>query len=177
MIAVEVVVVRAIFRSLSMIGVMLALATCGRLPAALEQPNVETSPVPVQQTPSAQSYTQAQFLDDLRVAGATVEAPSMEVDYGFMVKGHRIEINDEPLIVFEFADLADAQANTAIVSPDGYTFSRRDASGQIVEVSEVEWDDPPHFYQRGNLIVVYSGTDATMLDLLAKHLGSQFAGS
>jgi hypothetical protein len=52
------------------------------------------------------------------------------------------------------------------VSPDGGS----------IGTSMVIWMDAPHFYKAGHIIVLYVGSDATMLDLLEGALGAQFAG-
>ena len=40
----------------------------------------------------------------------------------------------------------------------------------------ITWIDTPHFYKAGKIIVLYIGSDATVLDLLKGALGPQFAG-
>ena len=72
-------------------------------------------------------------------------------------------VNDQALQVFEFATAAIAAAETRHVG-DGATIS-------------AAWIAPPHFYHRGRLIVLYVGSDQSMLDLLTAVLGPQFAGS
>jgi hypothetical protein len=71
-------------------------------------------------------------------------------------------VNKEPLQVFEFANAATAAAETRRVG-DGATTS-------------AAWIAPPHFYHRGRLIVLYVGSDQSMLDVLTAVLGLPFAG-
>jgi hypothetical protein len=40
----------------------------------------------------------------------------------------------------------------------------------------VSWMDTPHFYKTGKIIVLYVGSDTTVLELLEGVLGPQFAG-
>jgi hypothetical protein len=40
----------------------------------------------------------------------------------------------------------------------------------------VDWVKPPHLYQAGRIIVIYIGTNASLLHLLVGILGKQFAG-
>jgi hypothetical protein len=40
----------------------------------------------------------------------------------------------------------------------------------------VSWIDTPHFYQSGNIIVLYVGNTAEVIEILLEALGPQFAG-
>lgn len=68
--------------------------------------------------------------------------------------------------VFEYADQAAAQADSALVAADGSS----------VGTSMPFWVDEPHFFQSGSLIVLYLGSDASTLAALEAVLGPQFAG-
>lgn len=48
--------------------------------------------------------------------------------------------------------------------------------GGSIGTSMVTWVDTPHFYKAGRIIVLYVGSDETVLGLLAKVMGAQFAG-
>lgn len=41
----------------------------------------------------------------------------------------------------------------------------------------VDWIAPPHFYKKGQLIVLYAGVNISVIHILEASLGSQFAGS
>jgi len=49
-----------------------------------------------------------------------------------------------------------------------------DGSGNATTV--VDWVAPPHFFLKGRVLVIYLGSDATIVSLLSGVLGSQFAG-
>ena len=48
--------------------------------------------------------------------------------------------------------------------------------GGSIGTSMVSWMDAPHFYKTGRIIALYVGSDQTILDLLEKVMGPQFAG-
>ena len=75
------------------------------------------------------------LIDNLRAAGATVE-PAGEVDQPFFaVSGNIITVNGDDVQVFEYADAAAAEAEAALVSPDGSS----------VGLSMIGWVATPHF--------------------------------
>lgn len=49
-------------------------------------------------------------------------------------------------------------------------------SKRQIGTSMVTWIDTPHFYEAGRIIVLYLGNDQTILGLLNKVIGAQFAG-
>ncbi len=106
------------------------------------------------------------LIDNLRAAGATVE-PAGEVSQPFFsVEGWIINVNGEEVQVFEYADAGSADAEAALVSPDGGS----------VGTTMMQWVATPHFYKAGKLIVLYVGDSDSVADALEAALGSQFAG-
>ncbi len=106
------------------------------------------------------------LIDNLRAAGATVE-PAGEISQPFFsVRGRVITVNGGDVQVFEYADAATADAEAALVSPDGSS----------VGTSMVSWVAPPHFYKEGKLIVLYVGDDTAVVSALEAVLSPQFAG-
>lgn len=104
------------------------------------------------------------LIKNLRAKGATVKPSSERVSQPFFsVRGRILIVNKEALQVFEFANAATAATETRQVG-EGATTS-------------AAWIAPPHFYHRGRLIVLYVGSDQSMLDLLTAVLGPPFAGS
>lgn len=117
------------------------------------------------------------LMDNLRESGATVD-PVDPVDIGgleqsaiFSVDSRIMSVNGSEISVLEYVDAAAADAGAASISPDGYTINN---DGRI---SMVEWGLPPHFYRAGVVIVLYTGEDQAVMDVLETVLGSQFAGS
>jgi len=77
-----------------------------------------------------------------------------------------IRVNDEDVQVFQYRDRSQADAKAATISPDGRTIGN----------AKVHWIEPPHFYKKGRLLVLYVGTTEGVLQVLAAALGPQFAG-
>ena len=84
----------------------------------------------------------------------------------FSVKGRVLLVNDEAVQVFEYGSAAAAEAEARRVN----------SSGTVIGTSSMSWMAPPHFYRKGNLIVLYVGANATVQRTLEAVLGAQFAG-
>ncbi len=106
------------------------------------------------------------LIDNLRQAGATVEPAGEVTQPFFTVTGNIITVNGGDVQVFEYADAAAAEAEAALVSPDGSS----------IGTSMPFWVGPPHFYKAGRLIVLYVGDSEAVTDVLESVLGQQFAG-
>jgi hypothetical protein len=131
-----------------------AMSACGKGAT----PTLPTEPLIVED--------QASFLAALRAEGATAEVvDSISQDF-FNVEGQIITVNGADVQVFEY-ESAEAMENAASqVAPDGGS----------IGTSMVTWIDTPHFYKAGRIIVLYIGSDQTILGLLENVLGPQFAG-
>jgi hypothetical protein len=141
-------------------------------PTSTSVPTVETSPADTDVlTPVAVSHggpveDYVSLIDNLRASGATVE-PVGEVEQAFFsVTGHVITVNGNDVQVFEYADAEAAEADAALVAPDGGS----------VGTTMVTWVATPHFYRTGKLIVLYVGDDSGVTAVLESALGPQFAG-
>jgi uncharacterized protein (DUF305 family) len=106
------------------------------------------------------------LVDALRAAGATVE-PAAPVEQSFFsVPGQVIQVNGEDVQVFAFADADAAQIEAEALPADGTSFP----------TLMVTWMATPHFYQQGQIIVLYIGDNEEVQTLLADVLGAQIAG-
>lgn len=106
------------------------------------------------------------LVDALRAAGATVEPVEQLEQPFFAVPAQVIEVDGEPVQVFEFESAEAAEEAAGQVS----------AEGSAIGTSMVTWVAPPHFFQRGQVIALYLGENEEILDLLTETLGPQFAG-
>jgi hypothetical protein len=108
----------------------------------------------------------ASLIDSLRAAGVNVE-PQGEVDQPFFsVKGRMIKVHSEDVQVFEYSTASAADAEAALVSPDGRGVGR----------TKLHWVGPPHFYKKEKVLVLYIGDNDQVLKALEAVLGPQFAG-
>lgn len=105
----------------------------------------------------------------LRAAGATVEPAGSVSQPFFDVTGLLLRVNTAAVQVYAYPDEAAAAAAAERILPDG------SGLGPPTPV-RIAWIAPPHFYRIGQLIVLYVGDDPTILDLLGRVLGPQFAG-
>ena len=122
----------------------------------------------------ASSYGFTDLREDLRAAGLTVEPTGMMVDHGFAIKGRRVLVDDEPIFVYEFGDVATAEAAAAGVSADAGSITVTRTEGDVTIEVHGDWVETPHLYKKGRLIVI-SGDNPGVLSILDAILGPQFA--
>ncbi len=139
------------------VGLVLVLAIVGLAGCVSEEP-------PVSHGGPVTDYVS--LIDNLRQAGATVEPAGELTQPFFSVNGRVIVVNGGDVQVFEYADAAAAEAEAALVSPDGSPI------GTFMPF----WVAPPHFYRAEKLIVLYVGDSEAVTDVLESVLGQQFAG-
>jgi hypothetical protein len=143
-------------RILSIVFLLLALAmsSCG----------TSATPIPPSEPHTVQD--QASLLSFLQAAGATVETGDSITQEFFTPEGQTLKVNGADLQVFEYESAEAMEKQASQVAPDGGS----------IGTSMVTWIDTPHFYKAGRIIVLYLGKDQSVLDLLNKALGPQFAG-
>ncbi|MCI0395951.1 MAG: hypothetical protein L0322_13575, partial [Chloroflexi bacterium] len=106
------------------------------------------------------------LLEALEKAGATVELTGEVNQPFFAVSGRNIQVNGLDVQVFEYPSEAEAEADAALISSDGFE----------IGTTIVEWIGTPHFYQRGKVIVLFVGDDADLLSLLDNVLCDEITG-
>lgn len=92
--------------------------------------------------------------------GATVQLGDQVSQPFFSPRAQILSINGADVQVFEFPDVAAREAAQATISPDGTS----------IGTSMVTWMDTPHFWGKGQLIVLYVGSDVAMIDLIGSIL-------
>ena len=92
------------------------------------------------------------------------------------VGGRTFTVNGEQIQVYEYASVSDTNKQASHISPDGTAFTTVSSSGMPVGATQVDWVKPPHLYKAGRLIVIYIGTNDSVIHLLVGVLGKQFAG-
>jgi hypothetical protein len=135
----------------------LLLSACGGAPTASAS-NASPEPRAVED--------QATLVAALQAAGATIETGDPISQPFFSVEGNIIKVNGADVQVFEYESSEAMELESSQIAPDGSSNA----------TTMITWIDTPHFYKAGRIIVLYVGNDATVLDLLEKILGSQFAG-
>lgn len=145
---------------------VLIVAGCSSQPTNQEIPSTGNNSL---STPTAGLLNLQQFNELFQAiqtyGGAVVEAGSISQPF-FNVDGKILQVNDQQIQVFEFANAADAKASASQISDGGTTIGN----------TKVTWVSQPHFWLSGKMIVLYIGNDPytiTMLDrLMGKQIGS-----
>ena len=113
--------------------------------------------------PGAGVTETSQLILALRDLGATAEVVDIvPAGSGILsAPATRVTVNGEDVLVYEFATVAEADAEAGRV-PDVLAVTR--------------WTSAPHFFRGNRIIVLYVGTDEAVIGLLQRLLGPQFAG-
>ncbi|MCA9473651.1 MAG: hypothetical protein MRJ96_08705 [Nitrospirales bacterium] len=106
------------------------------------------------------------LVDNLRAQGLTVSPTGSISQPFFAVPGQILRVNGQDIQVFEYASSSAAQTQAHSISPDG----------KAIDDTIVGWVGPTHFYQNGKILVLYIGSDQTVLKTLGTLLGPQIAG-
>lgn len=127
-----------------------------------------TPPPPRMTPPPAQSgvLNYAGFLTELRKIATVTVIGSSQSQSAIGGTGYAITVNGERVQIFEFSTEAQATARSRQVSADGTK----------IGTQEIPWKVDPHFFRKGRLIVVYGGSNASVMNALERVLGKQFAG-
>lgn len=130
--------------------------------------NMLTSTVPQPPaTGTGADQTLANFLDQLRSKGASVQSDGKIQQDIFSLNPTLVMVNGEDVWVFEFPSQTDAKEQVDHLSPNGTMVGNRNI--HLLRA-------PPHFYQHGRLVVFYEGSNQAIMDLLEFFLGPQVAG-
>jgi hypothetical protein len=102
----------------------------------------------------------------IRKSGMSVRRGGRVSQPFFSVRGRTLNLGGESVQVFEYAKAAAAGRDAKRVEP----------SGSGVGTSMPMWVGTPHFYKGGRLIVLYIGSDQSVIKALEDAFGAQFAG-
>ncbi|MCS4538575.1 MAG: hypothetical protein HYY67_06950 [Thaumarchaeota archaeon] len=106
------------------------------------------------------------LIDALRAKGLVVEPAGKLIQPFFTVEAQIITVDGKQVQVFEYSNEASMNTEVSKVSPDGGTIGN----------SKVTWIEPPHFYKTGRIIVLYVGSNSTIIGALNDVIDPQFAG-
>lgn len=165
----------------TLVCLSLLLAACGRtlaLPTDQDADGIRVSvthdiEVDAKEVPV---YSLADLIDDLRALGFTVVATERPVDHGFAIEGTRVLVEDTPVFVYEFEEVAVAQTAATGVSTDAYSMTVTRTEGVMTHVHHSDWLETPHIYLKGRVIVL-TGDDPLVVDALDTVLGPPLASS
>jgi hypothetical protein len=86
------------------------------------------------------------------------------------VPGHLLLVNGQRVESYDYATTAAVHADAGHIAKDACLVLT--PHGQVM----MDWPGPPHVFSKGNVIVLYAGTDTTILRALKSALGPQIAG-
>ena len=107
----------------------------------------------------------ASLVDALNANGASVHLMDPLVGTALGDKEYGLTVSGENLQVYDYIDASAAGAAAATVSKDGTQ----------VGGAAMGWGGDPHLYLAGHIIVVYIGSDQSVMDTLSAVIGPQFA--
>ncbi len=110
--------------------------------------------------------TRATFIEDLKKAGHAVEAKGPVVQPFLSVPGQFVSIDGSDVQTFEYDSEKSAKAAVAKIAPDGSTIGE----------TRIGWVEPPHFFRKGKLLVLYVGKNPQVTRALEPVVGHQIAG-
>lgn len=113
---------------------------------------------------------EADFIETLNARGVAVTAHETVSQSFLSVAGRVYAVNGARIQVYSYLDASAAYADRLGFSPDG-AFYTDDHQTRVIN-----WIDSPYLYQSGRLLVIYVGSDAATLTLLADVFGVPFAG-
>jgi len=108
----------------------------------------------------------ASLIAALEAVGTMVETGDKVSQDFFRPEGSILKVHGADVQVFEYESAEAMENDASQVAPDGGS----------VGTSMMMWMDTPHFYKSGRVIVLYVGSDETVLSLLERVFGPQFAG-
>jgi hypothetical protein len=106
------------------------------------------------------------LIKSLRGLGAGAAAAGEVEQPFFSITGRMIKVHGADVQIFQYANAAAAAAEAAPISRDGLSVGTR----------KIFWVEPPHFFKKEKLLVLYVGTNAKVMKTLEAVLGPQFAG-
>lgn len=108
----------------------------------------------------------AAFVAELEKTGHVVESKGPVVQPFLSIQGQFVSIDGNDVQTFEYANETAVKAAAAKISSDGST----------VGDTRIGWVEPPHFFRKGKLLVLYVGADRKVRESLESVLGPQIAG-
>ncbi|SCP95249.1 hypothetical protein [Anaerobium acetethylicum] len=112
--------------------------------------------------------------DELEKKGFSLEMEDMMKD---ILAGERTRLTvngQENIYVYVYENNRAMEEDSLCLDACGFYYSavKDDVSKNI----QMSWDSLPHFFKRGNIIVLYVGENPEMINNLKGFLGAQFAG-
>lgn len=145
--------------------IILFLSACspaGQIPIS-EPDNSET---PLQKDPSGEiGKSIDRLIGDIENRGVKVEGTQSIDQPFFTVSGKLLTLDGEGVQVFQYPDEETRENESRLISSDG----------SLIGNHQIEWIAPPHIWASGNLIVIYPGSNESIINVLNDALGKPIA--
>jgi hypothetical protein len=113
------------------------------------------------------AYSALDLLADLAGQGARVEASPNRITKPYLsVPGLIVQVDGQPVQVFQYADAAALAADVAGLAPNASS----------INGVPLAWSAAPHFWRKGGLLALAVSNDQGLVDLVSRVMGPAFAG-
>lgn len=130
-------------------------------------PGSAATPTPIAPSAPAAVYTALDLQADLTAQGAQVSALPNPIAKPYLsVPGKVVQVNGQPVQVFEYADLAVLDADVASLAPNASS----------INGVPLVWSAAPNFWRKGGLLALAVSNDRALVELISSVLGPPFAG-
>lgn len=136
------------------------------VPTVVEGAQTEIVPTVVEGVQGAGVEDLNTLVTALGAAGMTVEQAGPVEQPFFTAPGQIVRVNGEDVQVYTYETAEALEGEASQISADAST----------IGTSMPTWQDNPHFFKAGRLLVLYVGQNQKILDLLEGAFGPQFAG-
>lgn len=109
-----------------------------------------------------------QFKSEMKDRGYKFEIKDVAQDFLPAVR-KRMIIGSEAIDIYRYDNNESMEEDAGRIDSGGCTYSG-------INSKKVSWTKAPHFYKKGNIIVLYVGNDRDIISHLSEILGNQFAG-
>ncbi len=113
-------------------------------------------------------FDTTQFKLEMKDRGYKFEIKDAEQDFLPTVR-KRMIIGSEAIDIYRYDNNESMEEDAGRIDSGGCTYSG-------INSKKVSWTKAPHFYKKGNIIVLYVGNDRDIISHLSEILGNQFAG-
>lgn len=111
---------------------------------------------------NAMQYTAQNFRDDITKAGYKVTDLANNTKNYFRGKETDYRLGGDVVRVYEYNSAADLDADIGRIAPNGMTINGTDAN----------YTTKPHYYRKGNSLIVYEGKEPAYIDEFNRSYGS-----
>lgn len=113
-------------------------------------------------TKKVSDYNLENFKMDMEAEGHKVEIMSKEKDF-FDSPKYEVKIGDAKVLAYDYEEMTTLEKDMSGITENG----------AMISGTKVMWEKTPHYYKKGELLVIYDGTDTAVITALDKVLGSE----